>query len=212
MARTRGSSGLRTIQAIRDAGLRLIYEHGYEAMSLRQLATAAGLQPGSLYNYIATKQDLLFDLVKRHLEQLLTSLDRALADVEGPAAQMEAFVAFHLNYHMVRKREVSVVNFELRSLDPPNYVAIVALRRAYERRLTDIVEAGVAKKVFAATDPRIATFAILAMLTGVCTWYRPNGRLDREKIVTIYKKLVFEGLGTTVQTITPAQRRRPTRR
>lgn len=194
MARTRGSSGQKTTRAIRDAGLRLIYQHGYEGMSLRQLAAEVGIQAGSLYNHIATKQDLLFDLVKEHLEQLLAHLDRALAGIDEPVAQMKAFVAFHVNYHMVRKREVSVVNSELRSLEPPNYAAIIALRRAYERRLTDIIEAGMSEGTFAATDPRVATFAILALLTGVCTWYRPNGRLGRDEIVAIHTKLVLDGI------------------
>ena len=51
------------MQAIREAGVRLIYEHGYEGMNLRQLADAVGIQAGSLYNHIHTKQDLLFELV-----------------------------------------------------------------------------------------------------------------------------------------------------
>ena len=50
------------MQAIRDAGLRLIYRHGYEVMSLRQLAREVGIQAGSLYNHISTKQQLLFEL------------------------------------------------------------------------------------------------------------------------------------------------------
>ncbi len=62
MARTVGSYGPKTMEAIRKAGLRLIFEHGYAAMSLRQLASEVGIQAGSLYNHIATKQELLFDL------------------------------------------------------------------------------------------------------------------------------------------------------
>ena len=58
MARTSGSSGPATFEAIRKAGLRLIYRYGYEAMTLRQLAGEIGLVQGSLYNHIATKQDL----------------------------------------------------------------------------------------------------------------------------------------------------------
>ena len=64
MARTIGSYGPKTLEAIRKAGLRLIFEHGYEAMSLRQLAAEVGIQAGSLYNHIATKQELLFVLIR----------------------------------------------------------------------------------------------------------------------------------------------------
>ncbi len=211
MARTRGSSGPRTMQAIREAGVRLIYQHGYEGMNLRQLADAVGIQAGSLYNHIHTKQDLLFELVKEHLSQLLARLDVALAGLADPLARMEAFVAFHVNYHMVRKREVSVVNFELRSLEPANYQAVVAMRRAYERRLIEIVEDGIARRIFAPTDARVAAFAILALLTGVCTWYRPTGRLSREEIVAVHTRLVLDGLrGGAGKRVAP--RRSPTKR
>ncbi len=182
--------------AIREAGVRLIYEHGYEGMNLRQLAEEVGIQAGSLYNHIHTKQDLLFELVKEHLSQLLAQLDGALADLTDPVERMEAFCAFHVNYHMVRKREVSVVNFELRSLEPANYQAVVAMRRAYERRVIEIIETGIKAGVFAPTDAPVAAFAILALLTGVCTWYRPNGRLTRDEIIAVHTRLVLNGLRT----------------
>ena len=48
MARRVGADGSKTAEAIRAAGLRLIFEHGYEGMSLRDLAQVVGIQPGSL--------------------------------------------------------------------------------------------------------------------------------------------------------------------
>jgi AcrR family transcriptional regulator len=199
------------MQAIREAGVRLIYQHGYEGMNLRQLAEEVGIQAGSLYNHIHTKQDLLFELVKEHLSQLLAQLDAALAGIEGPVARMEAFVAFHVNYHMVRKQEVSVVNFELRSLEPANYQAVVAMRRAYERRVIEIIETGIETGAFAPLDARVAAYAILALLTGVCTWYRPNGRLGRDEIVAVHARLVLDGLRKSEPAVRRVSRRGPAR-
>src|SRR5258708_13061448 len=102
MARTIGSYGPKTLEAIRKAGLRLIFEHGYEAMSLRHLAAEVGIQVGSLYNHISTKQQLLFDLVQDHINELLRQLDLALAGNKGPVEKLHAFVAFHVTYHMSR--------------------------------------------------------------------------------------------------------------
>src|SRR5207344_2443537 len=84
MARTIGSHGPRTMEAIRKAALRLIFEHGYAAMSLRQLAAEVGIQSGSLYNHISTKQELLFDLIRDHINELLRQLDRALQEKQRP--------------------------------------------------------------------------------------------------------------------------------
>ncbi|CCE05960.1 putative transcriptional regulatory protein, TetR family [Bradyrhizobium sp. STM 3843] len=194
MARTIGSHGPTTMEAIRKAGLRLIFEHGYAAMSLRQLAAEVGIQPGSLYNHISTKQELLFDLVQDHMNTLLRALEQALRDRQGPAERLRTFVTFHLTYHMTRKREVFIANSELRSLEPKNYAAIVALRSTYEQRLADILADGVAEGVFEVVDIQVATFAILALLTGLCNWYRPGGRLTREAIIAAHEKLVLSGV------------------
>jgi len=95
---------------------------------------------------------------------------------------------------MTRKREVFIANSELRSLEPRNYEEIVALRGAYEQRLAEILSHGVAEGEFEVVDIQVATFAILALLTGLTTWYRPGGRLTKEAIVAAHEKLVLSSV------------------
>ena len=194
MSRTAGSSGKKTLAAIREAGLDLIHERGFEAVSLRQLATRVGLQPGSLYNHIETKQDLLFDLIHNHMVTLLQSVDAELDGIEDPLARLKAFIAFHLTYHIERKREVYIGSSELRSLEPKNRKKIVALRRAYEERLCSILERGAEKRLFKIDDIPVSAYAILAMLTGICTWYDAKGRIDRKTLIDIHTRLVLQGV------------------
>ena len=73
MARTRGSVGAETEKAIRKAAIALIAKHGFEAMTLRDLADHVGLQPGSIYRYIATKDQLLVDIMAEHMEALIAA-------------------------------------------------------------------------------------------------------------------------------------------
>ena len=104
MARTVGSNGPKTMEAIRKAGLRLIHSQGYEAMSLRQLAAEVGIQAGSLYNHITTKQDLLFDLIKVAHGRTAGRLDQAL---EGYRAILKTSLRPSSpsisDYHIARK-------------------------------------------------------------------------------------------------------------
>jgi AcrR family transcriptional regulator len=211
MARTIGSYGPKTLEAIRKAGVRLIFEHGFAAMSLRQLAAEVGIQSGSLYNHISTKQQLLFDLVQDHINELLRQLDLALEGKQRPEEKLRAFVAFHVTYHMTKKREVFIANSELRSLEPKNYEAIVALRGAYEQRLAQILAEGVSEGAFEVVDVQVATFAILALLTGLCTWYRPGGRLTREAIVAAHEKLVLSGVAPGAVAAPAKGKRKPAR-
>jgi AcrR family transcriptional regulator len=195
MSRTAGSHGPATLAAIRKSGLRLIYQHGYEALTLRELAADVGILSGSLYNHIKTKQDLLFTLVRDHMTDLLVNLDIALDGHDDPTDALAAFVRLHVTYHMERRYEVYIANSELRSLEPANRAAIVIQRQAYEARLIGILDRGVAAGRFQVEDTRIGAFAIIAMLTGICTWYRPDGPLSPEQIVALHTDLVMRGLG-----------------
>lgn len=194
MARTIGSSGARTAQAIRQAGVRLIYRYGYEAMSLRQLAAEVGLQSGSLYKYFGNKQSLLFDIVRDHMDDLIARAEVALADIEAPLDRLKAFVDFHLRYHMTRNADVFIANMEIRSLDEERRAVVVTLRRRYEGLLEAILRVGAQDGVFRVPEPLVATYAIISMLTGICMWYRADGRLSQDELVAIYSDLVVEGV------------------
>ena len=194
MTRTVGSNGPATAQAIKREGLRLIYERGYEAMNLRQLAAAVGLQTASLYFHFRTKQDLLFGLIRDHMQTLLAETDAALPGPDHAGDdRLRAFIAHHLTYHVERQQEVFIGSSELRSLEPANRATIVALRQDYEARLMAILDSGVADGTLAVGDVKATAFAILAMLTGICTWYKPEGRLSVAALVALHTNLVLQG-------------------
>ena len=176
---------------ISETGLELIYRHGYEGMNMRQLAAAVGVRQGSLYNHFSSKQDLLIHLYERHMGALLTALDEALAGVERPLDQLKTFIAFHVAYHVERKREVFVVNSELRSLEPRNRAQATDVRKRYETRLIDILAAGQASGAFIVGDVPITAFGILGMLSGICTWYDEGGRIDQARLTGLFTDLVL---------------------
>ncbi|MDY0241263.1 MAG: TetR/AcrR family transcriptional regulator [Rhodospirillaceae bacterium] len=195
MARTIGSHGPTTLNAIHEAALQLIFEHGYEAMSLRDLAGRVGIRVGSLYNHIETKQDLLFGLLCSHMEALLAALDEAMAAVEakGAKARLHAFVRFHVSYHITRKREVFISTSELRSLDTPQYDIIVRMRRRYEDHLIAILQQGVGEGDFSIQDQDIpaAAYNLLGLLTSSLTWFHPGGRMSVEDLIALDTRMVL---------------------
>ncbi len=195
MARRQGSNGEKTARDIRAAALRLFAEHGYAAVSMRQIAREVGVQAGALYLYTPDKQSLLVELMRDHLEALLAAWDTARPQTQDPTERLRAFVRFHIAYHLNRMDEVFIAYMELRNLEPSNFVAIERLRRLYETALEDILDDGAAAGVFHVPDVRIATLAVIATLTGVNTWYRAGGRLSPEGIEEIYIDMTFGMVG-----------------
>ncbi len=181
--------------AIRAAAIRVFAKHGFKAASLRMLAKEVGIQAPSLYNYIKSKERLLFDLLRDVLVALLAELDAANRDVVDPVARLRNFINVHLDFHLDSRLEVFVGNMELRNLTKPHYKVVTGLRDEYSGRLTAIIDDGVRMGVFQAVDSRVVTFAVLAMLTGVCNWYRPDGRMSKQELVRIHTDLAYKMLG-----------------
>ncbi|WP_428928462.1 TetR/AcrR family transcriptional regulator [Marinibacterium sp. SX1] len=189
MARTIGSHSDITGPRIRAAAQRLFAKHGYAAVSMRQIAGEVGVQAGALYNYTADKQSLLAGLMRAHMDELMAALDAE----DGPAdplTRLDRFTRFHIRYHLERPDAVFIAYMELRNLTPENFAEIETLRRRYEDRLEAILRDGVAAGVLGVPDPKVATLAVIAMLTGVTTWYRETGRLSRDDLAETYCAMV----------------------
>lgn len=184
-----GSSGAETLRNLRAAAIQLLSEHGYGAMNLRMLARKVGVQASSLYNYIDSKQQLLFLLCEETTENLLAEFDQIVNTSEDPAERLRKFVAFHLAYHIVNRKQASVLQMEIRSLTAKNYQAITKLQRTYTDKVRAIIDSGLASGAFRVRDSEIATFALVQMLTAVTRWYRPQGRLSLEDLIEIYTDL-----------------------
>lgn len=185
MARKTGSHAEITGPAIRGAALSLFAQSGYAAVSMREIASAVGVRAGALYLYTPDKQTLLFDLMRGHMEDAINMW----ADVDvgaDPLARLEAFVRFHVNHHFDRPDEIFLAYMELRNLTPENFNAVEELRNIYESHLETILRDGHSQGVFKLHDVRVSTMALIAMMSGVMTWYRDGGRLSRERIQELY--------------------------
>ncbi|SPH17283.1 Fatty acid metabolism regulator protein [Defluviimonas aquaemixtae] len=189
MARKTGSHSEITGPRIREAALRLFARDGFAAVSMRQIAAEVGVQAGALYLYTPDKQTLLFDLLKAHMDDLIAAW-QAEPVPATPTDRLEAFVRFHIRFNLDRPDAVFLSYMELRNLEPDNFAEIEALRRHYENRLEGILRDGQAAGSIAAPDTKLAALAIIAMLTGVNTWYREGGRLSRDRVGDIYWDMV----------------------
>lgn len=181
---------------LRSKARRLFARHGYEGVSMRDIAGSVGIRQSAIYNHFPSKQHLLVDLMSSHMERVLDAMRQALGRIDGPpAAKLEAFARFHVTYHIDHPDDVFLAYMELRSLEAPGRDQIAVLRNAYEAVLRDILDEGCATGSFAVGNTAIVARGILAMLTGVTVWYRVGGPLDRETVAETYVQAVLQSVG-----------------
>lgn len=187
--------GAETADRVRSAAVSLFARYGYAAVSMRQIAREIDLQAGAIYNHFPTKQHLLRGLLVEHMERLLKAWDDQEDTSLAPAEALIAFIRFHLRYHVECGDNVFISYMELRNLEEDNFVEVESLRRQYEVKLSAILEAGSKQGVFHVGDLRVATMAVIAMLTGVTGWFKYDGRLSLDAIEALYIDMIAGAVG-----------------
>ena len=173
----------------------LFAQHGYEGVSMRDIAGSVGIRQSAIYNHFENKQHLLVTLMVTHMEDLLEAMRNAVHDISDPVERLERFARFHVSYHIEKPEHVFLAYMELRSLGEEGRDAIIPLRDAYEDTLRDILAAGAKTGVFRISDAGVVTKGLLAMLTGVTVWFRDGGRLDRDAVAESYVQTVLQAVG-----------------
>ena len=79
-------------QLVRQVALKLFSEIGFHNVSLRKLANTLEMQPGSLYNHIDGKQELLFELIDEYETDLLDTIKVDLPSGSSPEHRLSAYI------------------------------------------------------------------------------------------------------------------------
>lgn len=182
----------RRSQILQMAG-HLFSQRGYHATSIRDLAKALNLQGGSLYAHIASKEELLLEVVRQAAERFQKVLE-ALPP-EDPAARMKALVKGHLRVIAEELPRATVFFHEWKHLSPPLLEEAKALRRRYEEGVQGVIAEGVEKGVFRVEDLRLATLFVLSALNWTYQWYRKDGPLSLEALAEAYAGMLLRALG-----------------
>jgi AcrR family transcriptional regulator len=193
----RTARGTKTFSAIQDAAVELIYEHGFEKMTNQMLARKVRIKKATLYHHISSKEDLLFQILKRAtIDGITQSLQAEMADT--PEEQLRLFAELSLRSGLKRKKETFIATSELRSLTPEHRRTLLGLQRSHSDILRRIVEKGIAAGTFELLDSHITTAAIQQMLIGTYSWYKPAGRLTEGELIAVYTALACRVVGMSL--------------
>ena len=186
-----------TLRRIQETALALFAERGYHGVSMRELAAATGVTASSLYAHVASKEDLLLQLITIGHEEHRDAMRQGALDAEGgaPASQLAAATRAHVRFHATYPLLALVANNELRSLGPEASSAVLAVRGDAEGLLRDIIDRGIRVGDFDCPDPWLAMAAIGAMGIRVASWYRPGSPYPIEQVCDRYAEFALKIAG-----------------
>lgn len=195
--RTVGSKRDTTWPVIRNTAIQLIHKLGYDGMNVRLLASETNLQPGSLYNYFKSKEELLSMIVCAIMEDLLGEITARLELCTTPVDRLKCFIDVMVMWHTEHRKEAFVAHMEIRNVSKDRYQEYVDLRQSFRTILEEILTDGGKTGDFAIDDLDITCLSILSTLAAIPNWYRENGRLTPTDLVQWHIAAIFQMLGAS---------------
>tara|TARA_R110002110_G_scaffold415748_1_gene654885 strand:- start:128693 stop:129985 length:1293 start_codon:yes stop_codon:yes gene_type:complete len=160
-------------QAILSQAAKLFNSKGSRATTLRDIAASLGLTKTSLYYYVKTKEELIYQCYMAALEHHNRTFDIVEAKHTDPVARASAFFLQHFDNwsaaqrgegpHIAALLEIAALKGSHRQAVEEQYIAMFVRLRGY-------LEAGIADGSMRGCDPTSATRAILGSVEWTFYW------------------------------------------
>jgi len=175
-----------------DAAAKFFSEKGYGYTSMRDIAGAAGMLPGSLYYYFASKEELLVAVYAEGVRRIKEAVAPALAQDADPWTRLTNVCAAHLS-GLLEDGDYGQVVIRVRPDDaPPVAKRLVALRDEYETTFEQAIQT---LPLPPRTDRRALKLMLLGALNWSQTWYR-SGKDSPQVLARRFVRLLRDPLET----------------
>ncbi len=192
-------------QKILAAAAQFIASQGYHGMTMRGLAKATGRSLASAYNYFSSKEEILFVLQKEAFQNLITTTERSLKDIESANGQLNILILNHLTYFSQNTDVMRILVHEAGSLPAKERSQIRNLKNRYFdlgcQVTSQVINQGCGR-VGAAGHPanemevERLTYCLFGMLNWSYGWYQPKRHGDLPELARTVHRLFLCGAVT----------------
>jgi AcrR family transcriptional regulator len=178
-----------------SAAGRLFRRKGFAASTVREIASAAGILPGSLHYRYSTKESILLDLMERGIGAAIAAVRSAMDSSPDPVERIRLALRAHLSLLLSDDDAIYVLLYEWRELVGEPRDAMARLRDRYDALWDGLLyRAAGSGRLRPGIDIKLVRLFILGSINWVPQWYSPKGGHTPEQIADIFFENLLLGL------------------
>lgn len=178
---------------IRAAAAELFAKYGYGAVGVAELGEAVGLGRGALYHHITSKEDLLFDISWRYMQQLIDEGREIIAREIDPANRVRRLSRAMIGVVYDHRAEMTVCFREIHALSGDRQRNVSQLHQDYQQLWVDTVSMGVVQGTFRPIE-KAAIKGLMGMFFYSFLWLNPAGPQTANEIGDMFSDLILHSL------------------
>jgi AcrR family transcriptional regulator len=170
----------------------LFRSKGYERTTVRDLASAVGIQSGSIFHHFKSKDEILRAVMEETIVYNTALMRAALLESNDARERVLSLIRCELQSIMGGTGEaMGVLVYEWRSLSEDSRAYILSLRDTYEQIWLDVLSDARDAGYFKA-DPFVLRRFLTGALSWTTTWFRPDGKMTLDQLAEEALSLVFK--------------------
>ena len=184
-----------TLDDIVSAAAKIFRTKGYHAATVRDIADEVGILKGSLYHHFASKEELLYLVVKEPIAQMYRTISEIAAADATAAEKLRRAIPAHLEAFDRHYPHLFVYLRERESVKRRFREMIGFSPKEYERCWQQILREGIENGEFRPDlDIQVTSYGMLGMLNWSYKWYDPQGRLSVREVAEEFTTLALAGV------------------
>lgn len=194
MARIPNAIGMTRKADVLRAATGLFAQRGFHGTSMSAVAEEAGLQKASLYHWVTSKEDLLFQVLSGALDHLITETSTVANDETLDfEAKLRRLVSIHSNFAVTNDDVMQVFRSEAKWLTGQPAREMRGVRRRYLEVYEDLFIAAAAQGglVMPAAEIPVYVNLIFTMTSYLPQWYRRDGAYSLNEVADLISGLVL---------------------
>lgn len=160
--------------AVLRKAARLFLAQGYHRTNLNDVAEQLNITKPALYNYFASKDEILFECFRLGHEMILRQMTEIEESLISGLEKVSRFIRAYARL-MTTDYGACMVRLDERELPGPTLRSVRAFKRDIDDRLRKFVSTGISDGSIVPCDVKLTTFAIAGSLNWIGLWYKPEG-------------------------------------
>ncbi|HEX8872392.1 MAG TPA: TetR/AcrR family transcriptional regulator [Candidatus Acidoferrum sp.] len=182
------------LEEVLRSAANIFFTKGFHATSIEDVARDVGMLKGSLYYYIKSKDDLLFQLLLAGIEDGDAYIAQHIDPSGDPMEQLERAIRAQIDYIIQNKVPFGLFLHEFDSLSGKRQHKLIAVMSRYNARFVDLVRRGQQQGKLISGEPWLIVNGILGMCNWLYRWYDTDHVSDAEQVKRVFVHILLHGI------------------
>lgn len=182
------------LEEVLESAANIFFAKGFHATSIEDVARDVGMLKGSLYYYIKSKDDLLFQLLMAGIEDGDAYIAKQIDPNGEPVAQLERAIRAQIDYIIQNRVPFGLFLHEFDSLSGKRQHKLISVMSRYNSRFVELVRRGQETGKLIEGAPWLIVNGILGMCNWLYRWYDTDQISDPEQVKQVFLRMILQGI------------------